>query len=91
MLKAVLKIEAAVKYCIGNNILKGFLKNHGSEVMDMSFLEYNYDDHMAAVREEEREEIARNALAEGSSIEYIQKITGLDLETIKLLSQEELL
>jgi len=32
-----------------------------------------------------REEIARNALAEGSSIEFVQKITGLDLETIKSL------
>ena len=29
---------------------------------------------------------ARNALAEGFSIETIQKITGLDLETIKNLS-----
>jgi len=32
-----------------------------------------------------QEEIARNALAEGSSIEFLQKITGLDLETIKSL------
>ena len=36
--------------------------------------------------EEGRVEIARNALAEGSSIEYVQKITGLDLETLKNLS-----
>ena len=91
-------IESAIKYCIGNNILKDFLKSHGSEVIDMSFLEYNYDDHMAVVREEGREEgieegiekgreeIARNALAEGSSIEYVQKITGLDPEKIKFLA-----
>jgi len=32
-----------------------------------------------------REEIARNALAEGASIEFVQKITGLDMETIKRL------
>ena len=37
-------------------------------------------------REEGREEIARNALAEGLSFETVQKITGLDLETIKNLS-----
>ena len=30
-----------------------------------------------------REEIARNALAEGASIEFVEKITGLDLEAIK--------
>jgi len=31
--------------------------------------------------------IARNALAEGLPIEIIQKITGLDLETIKQLAK----
>ena len=29
--------------------------------------------------------IAKNALEEGSSVEYISKITGLDIETIKSL------
>jgi predicted transposase YdaD len=33
-------------------------------------------------REEEREEVARNALAKGASVEFIHDITGLDLETI---------
>jgi predicted transposase/invertase (TIGR01784 family) len=37
---------------------------------------------------ESRIEIARNALAEGLSIEFIQKITGLDLETIQRLDSE---
>jgi len=35
--------------------------------------------------EKGREETARNALAQGLSIEIIQKITGLDMETIKNL------
>ena len=35
--------------------------------------------------EEGMEKVARNALAEGASIEFVQKITGLDLETIKNL------
>jgi len=30
-----------------------------------------------------QEEIARNALAEGASIEFVQKITGIDMDTIK--------
>jgi len=36
---------------------------------------------------ESREEIARNALAEGLSPEFVQKITGLDIETITNLGQ----
>ena len=32
------------------------------------------------------EQTARNALAEGASIEFVQKITGLDLETVKKLA-----
>ena len=31
----------------------------------------------------EREAVARNALAEGASIEFVQKITGLDLDALK--------
>ena len=37
-------------------------------------------------REIRDKEIARNLLLEGSSPEFIQKITGLDIETIKKLS-----
>jgi hypothetical protein len=31
---------------------------------------------------------ARNALAEGASVEFVQKITGLDMETIKQMESE---
>ena len=34
-------------------------------------------------RVNEKLEIARNALAEGATFSFIQKITGLDLETIE--------
>ena len=33
-------------------------------------------------------EIALNALAEGASLEFVQKITGLDMETIASLSAD---
>jgi len=36
-----------------------------------------------------QEEIARNALAEGLSIEFVQKITGLDLDAIKNLQTKQ--
>jgi len=82
-------IEYAVKYCIDNNILKEFLKEHGSQVTSLLFYEYDYDTHMSVVREEGSEEkaeqVARNALAEGLPVEVIHKITGLSTETIQSL------
>ena len=55
----------------------------------MLFTEFNLEDAIA-VRAEERveevhAEIVRNAFAEGASIDFIRKITGLDVETIKTL------
>ena len=59
--------------------------------------EYTTEDFMEAMAQEAREmghaegkieerlEVARNALAEGVSIDLIQRITGLDSETIKNL------
>jgi len=57
--------------------------------------EWNTEDAIAFAREEEREEarkernieIARNALAEGATPEFVRKITGLDLEAIKQLAK----
>jgi predicted transposase YdaD len=63
----------------------------------MLYAEWNWDDAMAFARKEAREdgieegmekerlEIARNLLAEGAAPEFIQKVTGLDMETIKNL------
>ncbi|MDR0655202.1 MAG: Rpn family recombination-promoting nuclease/putative transposase [Treponema sp.] len=79
----------AVRWCIGQNILKGFLETHGSEVVNMLMSEWKLEDALVVEREEGREEgreeTARNALAEGLPVEIIQKITGLDFETIKSL------
>ena len=51
--------------------------------------EWNWEDALA-VRFEEgmeqgMEEVARNALAKGLTIEVIQDITGLDMQTIEKL------
>jgi len=56
----------------------------------MLFTEFNLEDAIA-VRAEERveevhAEIVRNAFAEGASIDFIKKITGLDIDKIKTLS-----
>jgi len=56
----------------------------------MLLSEWNIEDAKVAWQEESREEerliIARNALAEGFSFETVQKITGLDTDTIESLN-----
>ncbi|MCL2809600.1 MAG: hypothetical protein FWD24_06000 [Treponema sp.] len=60
----------------------------------MLYAEWNLEDAIAFAREESHAEafdernrtIAQNALAEGLTPEIVQKITGLDLETIQGLN-----
>ena len=94
-------VKEAIKYCEKHDILKEFLKLHAGEVLSMLYREWNWDDAIAVARQEAREdgieegreegraneklEIARKLLAEGAAPVFIQKITGLDIETIKTL------
>ncbi|MCL2800310.1 MAG: Rpn family recombination-promoting nuclease/putative transposase [Treponema sp.] len=94
--------KEAINYCHRHDILVEFLEKHGSGVLGMILTEWNTEDAIAFAREEGREDgfergvekgskhekqtIARNLLSEGSTLEFTQKITGLDLETIKGLS-----
>jgi hypothetical protein len=52
--------------------------------------EWNFEDCVRVrereAREDEREKTARNALREGASVEFVQRITGLDTMTITGLS-----
>jgi hypothetical protein len=82
----------AVRWCIANNKLRPFLETHGSEVVNMLMSEWKLEDALVVEREEGREEgreeIARNALREGASVEFVQKITGLDIEAIRNFRQQ---
>ena len=91
-------VKKAVIYCRDHNILKEFLENNATEVMGMLTMEWNWDDALACRyeegleegmekgeargREEGLEQVARNALAQGASLDFVQKITGLDIQTI---------
>jgi predicted transposase YdaD len=79
-------MKMAIKDSREQNILKEVLDANASDVFNMLITEWNWDDAKEVwreeAREEEKEEIARNALAEGLSIELVTKITGLDMETI---------
>jgi hypothetical protein len=95
-IKLVKSIKPVINYCIENNILKKYLLEHGSEVLDMIFGdgEYDRDIDIAVNRREAREEglaegmekdleiTARNALARGISVQTVQEITGLSIEKI---------
>ena len=90
-------IKETVKYCQKHGILREFLKAHALEVLSMLFTEFNLEDAIAVAREEGKEDglekgqeaakinIARNLLSEGATFEFVQKITGLDMETIENL------
>jgi predicted transposase/invertase (TIGR01784 family) len=92
-------VKLAVKYCIKKNILKKYLQENSSEVFNMIFGEYDremdiavnrreaWEDGRAEGREEGREEgkiiTAKNLLDEGSSLEFVYKVTGLSPAKIK--------
>jgi predicted transposase YdaD len=58
----------------------------------MLMTEWNWDDALAVQYKEgmeyKQEEIAKNALAEGISIELVKKIIGLDDAAIRKLQEE---
>jgi predicted transposase/invertase (TIGR01784 family) len=97
-------VKSAIKYCIDNNKLRDFLEKHGSEVRYMLITEYNREEEMEVVREEAWEDghergleeglerlmtTARNALAKGATPEFVQEITGLDMEVIEAMSKDQ--
>jgi hypothetical protein len=89
-------MKLAIRWCIEHNILKSFLEQNGSEVINMLLAEWNMKDALAVQREEGVEEgmekgkleTARNALARGLAPELIRDITGLDIETIAGLADD---
>jgi hypothetical protein len=98
-------LRKAMQDCKDKNLLVDFWDNLSPEEVNMLGFEWDMNIALEVEREEsyekgriegreegredEREEIARNALAEGASVEFVQKITGLDLETIKNLQEDQ--
>ena len=94
-------VKKAIEYCCKHDIIKEFLEKHAQEVMSMLMTEFNLEDAKKVWFEEGQEdgmekgrnkasfEIARKLLAENSTYEFVQKITGLDINTIKTLGATE--
>jgi len=72
-------MKAAIKYCIDNNILKDFLKRHGSEVENMLFTEISIEELSEIRFNEGREEGAEK------HNQYVLELInqGLSTEEIK--------
>ena len=90
-------LKSAVKYCIERNVLKEFLEEHSSEVINMLFEEVTIEEIAEIRYKEGREEgiekgryerdrtIARKMKNAGRPISEIEEFTGLTFESIKEL------
>jgi hypothetical protein len=58
-------ITPVIEYCIKNNILKNYLTEHGSEVINMIFGEYDREMDIAVNRREAREEGLEEGIEKG--------------------------
>ena len=90
-------IRMAIKDCRDKSLLVDYWDNLSKEEItmlgsewDMGIaLEVEREEGFEKGRENEREKIARNALAKGLPIEVIHDITGLDIEAIRNLQAGE--
>jgi hypothetical protein len=57
-------VMRGVKYCIDRDIMRDFLRENASEVVNMLFTEYNLADALEVAREEGREDVWEEARAE---------------------------
>jgi len=82
-------ITPVIEYCIKNDILKDYLIEHGSEVVNMIFGEYDRETDIAVNRREAREEGRKEGRDEGR--EEVMKLfeQGLPVEEIKKRFQKE--
>lgn len=91
-------ISQAVKFCLANGIMKGYLENHSEEVFNMLELQWDkdvalqarfqdgFDDGMQAGRNDGIESVAVNMIRRGKTFEDIREDTQLSLERIKELA-----
>jgi predicted transposase/invertase (TIGR01784 family) len=80
--KAISKAQERFDFVIQD---KDFLRNYEMREMVLSDWTSRINDAKEEGHLEEKIEIAKNSINEGLPIEIIQRITGLDLETIESL------
>jgi len=82
-------VKSAIKYCIDNDILKEYLTDHASEVINMLTAEFKLEDALEVARWEGREEGVQKGKKEG--LNYVLKLMaqGLSYEEIKKKVEKE--
>ena len=86
----------AIQIAIKENVMPNYLNRKTTEVSNMLWGEYNYDEDIAAQRQEAFDEgiqqkaieTAKALLREDISIDVITRTTGLSTETIEQLAKE---
>ena len=83
-------ISQAVKFCLANGIMKGYLENHSEEVFNMLELQWDKDVALQARFQDGFnngiENVAVNMIRRGKTFEDIREDTQLSLERIKELA-----
>ena len=86
-------ISRAVKFCLENGLMKGYLEEKSQEVFNMLALEWNLDDALTARYEDGRddgiESIALKMIRLGKSLADISEITDLPPERITELADKQ--
>lgn len=83
-------VVAAIRQCIQDNVMQEFLRQHGSEVENMLFTEWNMDTALA-VREQEGKAVAKvefalRLLQDGMDEAKVCQYTGLSEAAVSALS-----
>ena len=91
-MERVRAIREAVRYCMEHDVMKEFLQEHESEVIDMVNFEWNQKDFEEAIREDGWQQGAAQGREEGREEEKSAFILGmlkekLPLETIARVSK----
>ncbi len=93
-------ISRAVKFCLDNGLMKGYLEYNSQEVFNMLALEWNMDDALQARFEDGYEDgrneginigiesVAFNLISMGMTVEKVQEATNLSRERIELLANK---
>ena len=86
------ELKKAVSDCVNGNILKDFLKNYGSDVINMLSMEFNLADALR-VREKdgvmkEKEKTAERLLRNRMSKKNVAINTELSIERVKEIAKK---
>jgi len=82
-------IQKSIEDCVNENILKDFLIQHGREVCNMLYAEYDIEEALKAKKEDTKIEAVKRALHRGKlTIQEIAEDNDLPLEVVREIAKE---